>query len=46
LRRGNLQPHALWIRLPRRKAAPRNDSHAMLNSHSRRAGSRPVRSSQ
>jgi hypothetical protein len=28
----------LWIGLPRRKAAPRNDSQAMLNFHSGRPG--------
>jgi hypothetical protein len=28
LRRGNPQPHVLWIGLPRRKAAPRNDNSA------------------
>jgi hypothetical protein len=36
LRRGSPRPHMLWIGLPRRKAAPRNDSQAILNFHPRR----------
>jgi hypothetical protein len=32
--------------LPRREAAPRNDSQATLNFHSRRVGRGPVSNSQ